>query len=363
MNVAAVNSQSAQRASDNDAPVLLEINDLKTYFSLAEGMVRAVDGLDLTIRRGQTVGVVGESGCGKSMTALSILGIVPHPGRVVGGRILYHRPYGASRHGSEQDTIDLAKLKPNSKQLRAIRGNEIAMVFQEPMSAMSPVITIGRQITEVIRLHRRVGASEARTLAIGLLGKVGIPKPAQTIDDYPFQLSGGMRQRAVIAMALSCSPRLLIADEPTTALDVTTEAQILELLKGLQREFGMGIIYITHNLGVVAEMAQQIAVMYLGRVVEQASTSDIFYHPKHPYTRGLLKSIPRLGSGRRGRLETIPGSVPDPYAVLKGCPFHPRCADAIAGVCDVRVPGPLEVGAAHTVRCHLYEPGVASNGA
>jgi oligopeptide/dipeptide ABC transporter ATP-binding protein len=349
-----------QPPSGDGGDVLLEISDLKTYFALAEGTVRAVDGLDLTIRRGQTLGVVGESGCGKSITSLSILGIVPHPGRVVSGRILYHRSHGATGPSHYDETIDLAKLKSNSRRLRAIRGNEISMVFQEPMTAMSPVLTVGRQITEVIRLHGNVGASEARKIAIGLLAKVGIAKPGQTIDDYPFQLSGGMRQRAVIAMALSCNPKLLIADEPTTALDVTTEAQILDLLGGLQREYGMGMMYITHNLGVVAGIAQDIAVMYLGRVVEQASTRDIFYSPKHPYTQGLLKSIPKLGGRTRGRLETIAGTLPDPYTVLTGCPFHPRCAQAMPGVCDALVPRPIEAGPGHTVRCHLYDPGIAS---
>jgi oligopeptide/dipeptide ABC transporter ATP-binding protein len=339
--------------------VLVEIKNLRTQFQLAEGTVRAVDGVDLDIKPGKTLGVVGESGCGKSITAMSILRIVPHPGQIVGGNIMYYRPVRQAESYGMVDVIDLATLKSNGPEIRSIRGNQISMVFQEPMTAMSPVLTIGKQITEAILLHRDVSKTEAREFAIEMLARVKMPNPARVIDDYPFQLSGGMRQRAVIAMALSCRPNLLIADEPTTALDVTTEAQILNLMRELQEEFGMAIMYITHNLGVIAEMASEVAVMYLGRVVEQADVQDVFFNPLHPYTRGLLKSIPLLTDaiGRHReerRLQTIKGMVPDPYSVLRGCPFHPRCPRFIPGVCDQVEPPVVESGNHHTVRCHLY---------
>ncbi len=338
--------------------MLVEMKDLRTYFYLAEGIVRAVDGVDLIIKRGQTLGVVGESGCGKSITSLSLLRLVPPPGRIVGGEILYYRPVG--ENGSSMiDVINISQLDPNGKAIRSIRGDQISMVFQEPMTAMSPVRTIGQQITEAIILHQQVSKEEARKKAIEMLARVKMPNPDRVIDDYPFQLSGGMRQRAVIAMALSCRPNLLIADEPTTALDVTTEAQILDLMRDLQKEFGMAIMYITHNLGVIAEMAQVVAVMYLGKVVEQADVNSIFLKPLHPYTRALLMSIPQLddaiarGSQRR-RLNVIKGMVPDPYNRLSGCPFHPRCPDMIKDVCDKIVPEVTEVEPGHLVRCHLY---------
>ncbi|MGC8780919.1 MAG: ABC transporter ATP-binding protein, partial [Anaerolineae bacterium] len=245
--------------------VLVEIKDLHVHFHLAEGIVRAVDGVDLTIKQRQTLGVVGESGCGKSITALSLLRLVPPPGRIERGEILYYRPV----NDGTVEVVNITALDPRGREIREIRGNQISMVFQEPMTAMSPVRTVGQQIMEAIILHQKVSKAEARERAIEMLARVKIPKPEQTIDDFPFQLSGGMRQRAVIAMALSCHPHLLIADEPTTALDVTTEAQILDLMRSLQRELGMAIMYITHNLGVVAEMAEEVAVMYLGRVVEQ----------------------------------------------------------------------------------------------
>ncbi|HHE71779.1 MAG TPA: ABC transporter ATP-binding protein [Chloroflexi bacterium] len=345
--------------AENSNGTLVEVKNLKTYFHLAEGIVRAVDGVDLTIKRGQTLGVVGESGCGKSITAMSLMRLVPSPGRIEEGQILYHKPVRDGTTFAMSDVIDLAELEPNGREIRAIRGNEISMVFQEPMTAMSPVRTVGKQITEAIILHQKVSKEEARELAIEMLARVKMPNPAQTIDSYPFQLSGGMRQRAVIAMALSCRPNLLIADEPTTALDVTTEAQILDLMRDLQQEFGMAIMYITHNLGVIAEMAKEVAVMYLGRVVEQADVQSLFFTPLHPYTRGLLRSIPKLTDAIRKdrearRLQTIKGMVPDPYSVLQGCPFHPRCPDMIPGVCDQVKPEVAEVEPNHTVRCHLY---------
>ena len=343
-------------ASQNQ-DLLLEIKNLQTHFKLEEGTVRAVDGVNLTLGRGQVLGVVGESGCGKSITSLSVMRLEPRPGKIVGGEILFH--HRDQQNGTvSEEIIDLAKLDPNSREIRNIRGNRISMVFQEPMSALSPVLTVGRQITEAIRLHQVVSKAEAREIAAETLHRVKMPNPKQALDDYPFQLSGGMRQRAVIAMALSCRPNLLIADEPTTALDVTTEAQILELMRELQHETNMAIMYITHNLGVIAEMAEEVAVMYLGKVVEQADVQTVFHNPKHPYTRGLLASIPRLEEliqGKKKRLETIKGMVPSPYNLPKGCPFHPRCPDVIPGVCDVTEPQPIQIEAGHHAKCHLYE--------
>jgi len=344
---------------DTDGDALVEIKNLRTYFHLVEGTVRAVDGVDLEIKRGRTLGVVGESGCGKSMTAHSMLRIVPVPGRIEEGEILYHKSVSKEGLSAMTEVIDLAKLNPGGKEIRAIRGNEISMVFQEPMTAMSPVRTVGRQIMEAIELHQQVDKAEAQKRAIDMLARVKMPNPEQTIDDYPFQLSGGMRQRAIIAMALSCHPSLLIADEPTTALDVTTEAQILDLMRSLQEESGMAILYITHNLGVIAEMSDEVAVMYLGKIVEQADVNDIFFNPLHPYTRALLRSIPQLDDAvardhKQRRLQVIKGMVPDPYSVLKGCSFHPRCPDSMAGICNQVEPRTIEVEPGHLVRCHLY---------
>jgi oligopeptide/dipeptide ABC transporter ATP-binding protein len=342
--------------SDN---VLAEIKDLRTYFHLAEGVVRAVDGVDLVIRSGQTLGVVGESGCGKSITALSLMQLVPPPGRIEEGEITYYRSVRSTEGASVSDVVDIAHLKPNSREMRAIRGNQISMVFQEPMAAMLPVRTVGSQIIEAITLHQNVSKEEARDLAIDMLARVRLPNPERIVDTYPFQLSGGMRQRAVIAMALSCNPNLLIADEPTTALDVTTEARILELMRDLQKDFNMAIMFITHNLGVIAEMADEVAVMYMGKVVEQADVQSIFFNPLHPYTRALLKSIPQLDdvmarSGERKQLQTIKGMVPDPYSVLPGCPFHPRCPEYMPEICNRIIPDVIEVEPAHTARCLLY---------
>jgi oligopeptide/dipeptide ABC transporter ATP-binding protein len=338
--------------------LLLSVRDLKTYFLLDEGTVRAVDGVSYDLRRGRTLGIVGESGCGKSVTAQSILRIVPRPGRIVSGQILFNRR-PASSNGSPNGhdrTVDLTKLDSNGPEIRSIRGNEIAYIFQEPVASLSPVHTIGHQIVETIMLHQEVDKSEARARAIDVLGRVGMVRPSQTIDRYAHQLSGGQRQRAVIALALSCRPSLLIADEPTTALDVTTEAQILALMKELQRDFGMAIQFITHNLGVIAEMADDVVVMYLGRQVEQASVDDIFFNPRHPYTRALLRSIPKLGLKSRERLESIRGMVPDPYSIPPGCAFHPRCPLYRPGICDD--PLYVQVGENHWVRCSRAEEGV-----
>ena len=330
---------------------LLSVRNLKTYFSQDEGTVKAVDGVSFDMMPGATLGIVGESGCGKSVTARSILGIVDRPGRIMGGEIRFRRQTARTA----EPAVDLAKLAPDGPEIRAIRGAEIALIFQEPMSSFSPVHTIGSQIVEVIMLHQQISRGEARNKAIEILRRVGVSSPEQRVDQLSNQLSGGLRQRAMIAMALSCHPTLLIADEPTTALDVTTQTQILELLRQLQREDGMAIMLITHDLGVVAEMATDVAVMYLGRVVEQASVDQIFHDPKHPYTRALLRSIPRMRSRSRERLTPIAGAVPHPYDRPTGCPFHPRCESFMAGTCDRRAPSLRPVGDHHAVSCFLYE--------
>jgi len=325
---------------------VLEVRDLRTYFHLPEGTLKAVDGVDLTIAPHETVGVIGESGSGKSVTAQSILQIVPPPGAIKSGEIILRRKNG--------DTVDVGKLDPRSREIRAIRGAEVSMVFQEPMTSLSPVHTIGAQIIEAIELHIESDKNKAKQLALDMINRVGISNPEQRFDEYPHQLSGGMRQRAMIAMALSCSPSLLIADEPTTALDVTVQAQILELMKELQGQFGMAIMYITHDLGVIAEIADQVNVMYLGRVVERASTVELFKNPLHPYTQRLLKSIPRLGGRGRGRLDAIRGNVPVPMNPPPQCGFASRCDDFISGKCDAAVPSLVHMGNDHYVRCYLH---------
>jgi oligopeptide/dipeptide ABC transporter ATP-binding protein len=339
---------------------LVKVENLRTYFYLNEGTVRAVDGADFEIKRGKTLGVVGESGCGKSVCARSIMRIVAKPGKIIDGHIWYQQrdKFGSEQIGATSNSaelLDLTTLNPQGEKARNLRGGEISMVFQEPMTSLSPVHTIGNQIEEVITLHQRVSKEEARKRAIEMLDKVGMPYPARTVERYSHELSGGMRQRAMIAMALSCHPSLLIADEPTTALDVTTEAQILSLMRSLQKELGMAIMFITHNLGVIAQMAENVVVMYMGKVVEEADVDTIFFNPMHPYTQSLLESIPRLGEKRRGkRLASIKGMVPDPYAIPKGCSFHPRCSKIIQGVCNVLDPSYITTGPGHKVRCHLY---------
>jgi peptide/nickel transport system ATP-binding protein len=346
---------------------LLEVKGLKTHFFLDEGLVKAVDGVDLTIQRGKTLCVVGESGCGKSMTARSILQIVSPPGRVVDGEILYYRPPAADANGAggAAQVVDLAALDPQSQQMRAIRGKEIAMIFQEPMTSLSPVHTIGDQISENLLLHLPVSKDEARDQTIEVLRRVGIPHAENRLDAYPFQLSGGMRQRAMIAMALVCNPSLLIADEPTTALDVTTQAQILDLMRELQADLGMAIMFITHDLGVVAELADDVAVMYLGVVAEHGDVDQIFHDPKHPYTQALLRSIPKLGQKTGGRLASISGIVPDPYNRPIGCPYHTRCDQVMPGICERILPPPIKLGPKRDVRCLLYggAEGLAPQGA
>jgi len=330
--------------------ILLEVKNLQTHFFLHEGVVHAVAGVDFALKRGATLGIVGESGCGKSVTAFSILQLVTKPGKIVGGNILFNR----SSNGTP-DFIDLAAMNNNSPELRDIRGKDIAMIFQEPMNSLSPVHTIGDQITEGIMLHLGLSKAEAYQRAIDLLREVGIPKPEERVHAYTFQLSGGMRQRAMIATALACNPKLLIADEPTTALDVTMQAQILDLLQQMQEQFGMALMLITHDLGVVAETCDEVVVMYLGEVVEQAPVDELFHDPKHPYTQALLKSVPRLGYGRQQRLNPIRGSVPDPFNRPTGCPFHDRCEKRIAGRCDVVHPKLTQLPDGRTVRCLLYE--------
>ena len=326
---------------------LLEIEDLRTHFFLEEGVLQAVDGVSLTIDRHQTVGIIGESGCGKSVMAQSVLRIVPSPGKLVSGRILLH--------GESPAPVDIAAMDPFGEEIRQIRGAVVSMVFQEPMTSLSPVHGIGDQVAEMILEHTTVTKQEARERTIELLDTVGIPDPAGRMSSYPHELSGGLRQRVVIAMALACNPSLLIADEPTTALDVTVQAQILELMKSLQQQFGMAIMFITHDLGIIAGMADEVAVMYLGRIVERAPVKQIFNNPLHPYTIALLNSVPRLGSGRSGRLESIEGTVPLPMDMSPQCGFFSRCGRAIAGQCDAAVPPLIEIEAGHWVRCVLYD--------
>jgi len=326
---------------------IVRVQDLKTYFYTLDGVVQAVDGVSLEIRPGETLGLVGESGSGKSVTAFSILRLLPpKTSRIVHGQIFYDR-------GDGSGPTDLREVDPNGDFIRGIRGNEIAMIFQEPLTSLSPVHTVGSQIAEAVELHQEVSKEEAKERAILMLEQVGIALPQQRFDEYPHQLSGGMRQRAMIAMALSCNPALLIADEPTTALDVTIQAQILELMKSLQDRLGMAILLITHNLGVIAEMADRVDVMYMGRVVESGSVRTIFRRPLHPYTVGLLRSIPHLHRGVKSRLTPIPGSVPDPFSVPSGCAFYPRCPVPKRPACQEEVPL-FEAEPDHQVRCTLY---------
>ena len=329
---------------------ILEVRDLRTYFFPEEGTVKAVDGAAFDVYPRKTLGIVGESGCGKSVTARSILRIVERPGRIVNGSILLRRD------GEEAGT-DLSRLDPDGSQMRGIRGGDIALIFQEPMTSFSPVHTVGSQIVETIRLHQDVGKREARERALDMLRQVGVSSPERRVDQYAFELSGGLRQRAMIALALSCHPRILIADEPTTALDVTTQAQILDLLMALQEREGMAIILITHNLGVIAEMCDEVVVMYLGRVVEQGPVDAIFHNPKHPYTRALLRSMPSINARVRSRLPVIEGSIPHPYNRPSGCAFHPRCPDFMPGRCDKEEPAIRPVGTAQEAACLLYGEG------
>lgn len=327
------------------AEPLLKVRNLSTYFFTEDGVVRAVDGVSLDIHRGEIVGLVGESGCGKTVTALSIMRLIPSPpGRIVSGEIWF-------------EGVDLLKLDDDG--IRSIRGHKIAMVFQEPMTSLNPVLTIGRQLTEPLEVHLKMEPRQARARAIELLEMVGIPEPHQRIDSYPHQFSGGMRQRVMIAMALACSPRLLLADEPTTALDVTIQAQILELMTQLTRELGTAVLIITHNLGVVARYAQRVYVMYAGKVVETAPAMELYHRPHHPYTLGLLRSVPRLDQGRKARLEPIEGFPPDMVHMPPGCAFHPRCPFRTER-CQVEGPPLVAVGPEHMVACWEWQRAVAN---
>ena len=331
---------------------VLSVRNLETHFVQDEGLVRAVDGASFDVMAGKTLGIVGESGCGKSVTTRSILQIIERPGRLVGGEMLLTI--------DGKPTVDLAQLDPKGAAMRAIRGKEIALIFQEPMTSLSAHYTVGNQIGEAIQVHDpKATKAAARIRTIELLNLVGVPKPERRIDEYPFQLSGGLRQRVMIAMALACDPRILIADEPTTALDVTTQAQVLDLLRTLQRERGLSMILITHDMGVIAEMADDVAVMYLGRIVERGPVDQIFHDPRHPYTKALLRSIPSILATPRSKLETIEGSIPHPYNRPKGCPFHPRCTERIEGRCNVEMPPSVDVDAHTAVACFLYQPEIA----
>jgi oligopeptide/dipeptide ABC transporter ATP-binding protein len=318
---------------------ILDVIDLKTQFHTDDGVVKAVDGVSFHLDRGETLAVVGESGSGKSVTGLSLMRLIPpRSGRIVAGRILFE----------DRDIVQLSE-----REMCRLRGNEISMVFQEPMTSLTPVHTVGAQIAEAIAVHQHVSGRVAWSRAIEMLETVGIPEPAKRARSYPHQLSGGMRQRVMIAMALACNPKLLIADEPTTGLDVTIQAQILDLMRKLQRDSGMSILFITHDLGVVAEMADRVVVMYAGRAVEEAGVKDIFKDPKMPYTLGLMNSIPRVdrAAERQAELNPIPGNVPSPRDLPPGCAFHPRCGFMQQGRCTVDVPELIDSGAGHMVRC------------
>jgi peptide/nickel transport system ATP-binding protein len=338
---------------------LIDIQSLKTYFYTEEGVVRAVDDVSLRIPRGKTLGLVGESGCGKSVTAMSIIRLVASPGRIAGGRIVMYPVAAASsrraappaeRPGSDGALV-LSEFPEH--EMRKIRGSRISMIFQEPMTSLNPVFTIGAQISEAIIIHQKVSKAEARNRTIEMLRKVRIPVPEKRADDYPHQFSGGMRQRAMIAMALSCNPELLIADEPTTALDVTIQAQILDLLRELQVETGMSILIITHDLGIIAEMADDVAVMYASKVVEYAPVRELFANPLHPYTYGLFQSRPEPGKPKSSRLNTIPGMVPSPLHFPAGCKFHPRCPFCRPPKSTTEEPVLREIHPGHWVHCHF----------
>jgi peptide/nickel transport system ATP-binding protein len=319
--------------------ILLDIRNLRTHFFTDDGVVKAVDGVSFPIYRGKTLGVVGESGCGKSVTALSTMRLVSPPGRIVEGEILF-------------EGTDLTKLPED--EVRSIRGHQISMIFQEPMTSLNPVFTVGYQINEAVMLHLKKNKADAREHTIQMLDKVRIPSARTRIDEYPHQMSGGMRQRIMIAMALACNPKLLIADEPTTALDVTIQAQILDLMRDLQKEFGMSILIITHDLGVVAELADYVAVMYASKVVEYASVKELFSNPLHPYTLGLFRSRPSLGSKKTEKLSVIPGTVPNPLRFPPGCKFHPRCPSMVE-TCKSVEPQLREIRPGHWVACDVVK--------
>jgi peptide/nickel transport system ATP-binding protein/oligopeptide transport system ATP-binding protein len=326
---------------------ILEIKDLQTYFFMEKSTVRALDGVNLTLMPGTTLGVVGESGCGKSIMAMSVMRLIPSPpGKIIGGEINLLR--------RDNSVVDIAKLDPRGSAMRNIRGGEVAIVFQEPMTSLNPLYTVGAQIAESVEIHNKIGKKGAMDRALEMLTKVQISAPSQRLKEYPHQLSGGMRKRVMIALALSCNPSILIADEPTTALDVTVQAQILDLMRALQQDFNSSIILITHNLGVVSQMAQQVAVMYLGKVAEYADTHELFHQPLHPYTVGLLNSVPVLGRKGKKVLVPIRGMVPTPTDIIPGCAFEPRCPRAMS-ICREKQPVLREAAPGHQVACWLYE--------
>ncbi len=338
------------------AETVLEVRDLRVHFPMDEGLLKAVDGVDFDVPRGRTLGLVGESGCGKSVTSQAILRIVPRPG-ITSGRIhLIRKANGTA------ERMDIGSMDDEGDEIRAIRGKDIAMIFQEPMTCFSPYYTMGNQLMEAILLHRTSDRRAARLLAVEMLAKVGIAEPEKALAGYPHEFSGGMRQRVMIAMALSCNPLMLIADEPTTALDVTIQAQVLELMKQLQAAFGMSILYITHDLGVIAEICDEVAVMYLGKIVERAAVVTLFQEPLHPYTRGLLRSIPKIDAREKERLQSIEGVVPLPLELPPRCGFCDRCGSAIRGLCDAFDVPMAEVKPGHAVRCFLYPQCVAARG-
>ena len=324
--------------------LLIEVNDLKVHFFTDLGVVRAVDGVTFDIPRGETLCIVGESGSGKSVTGRSLMNLLTPNARIMGGSVRFNG-------GGDGAAIEVSALGPRGKEIRALRGKDISLISQEPMAALSPVHTIGQQMVPVIQRHLNLTKLQATERAREMLARVGIARPGERLKSYPFEFSGGMRQRVCIALALACRPKLLIADEPTTALDVTTQANIIDLLQELQAEFGMSILFITHDLGVVAEVASEVVVMYLGKVVERGTVEEIFYDPRHPYTQALLQSVPKLGSGRNSRLATIRGMVPSPFDRPTGCEFHPRCEAAIAGTCDRSDPGTTTLSPGRSVRC------------
>jgi peptide/nickel transport system ATP-binding protein/oligopeptide transport system ATP-binding protein len=328
---------------------LLEVRNLQTQFPTRAGLVRAVDGVTFFIDKGELLGLVGESGCGKSITALSVMRLISPPGKIVAGEIVF-------------DGEDL--LAASEARMREIRGDDIAMIFQDPMTSLNPVFTVGEQIAEALRLHRKLSHHDAKQASIAAMQEVAIPDPARRVNDYPHQLSGGMRQRVMIAMALACDPKLLIADEPTTALDVTIQAQILELLNELRRTRELAVLLITHDLGVIAEVADRVAVMYTGRIVEESSVDELFARPKHPYTEGLLRSVPKLSVselGKAERLETIEGIVPSPTALPDGCHFAPRCAHRMPRCAEGEIPL-YDLDGGVSVRCVLFDPAVIAVG-
>jgi oligopeptide/dipeptide ABC transporter ATP-binding protein len=340
--------------ADNNT-TLVQVTDLKIHFFTNEGTVRAVDGVTFDIHSGKTLCMVGESGCGKSVTARALLQIIHRPGKIVDGDIVMYR----KKSQDQTEEVHISDLEPKGRAIRSIRGKDISMIFQEPMTSLSPMYTVGNQIMETVMLHTKVDKNQARERALEMLKFVGIPRPERIIDEYPFRLSGGMRQRAMIAMALSCNPRLLIADEPTTALDVTTQAQIIDLMQSLQKDYDMGILFITHDLGVVAEIADNVAVMYLGNVVEYSDVHTIFNDPQHPYTQSLLRSIPKV-TATREKLEVIRGMVPSPFRRPSGCPFHPRCTKAMP-ICSQVEPKTINLNENHQVHCLLFDKDVKNS--